>query len=244
VVDQQVVASVGAVFTIKERVSRADAAVVEGILQQIGLGPNGKAWDCRACGFATCQRFAEAAAVGRASLRQCTPYQERRAEEAQRAAAVDSLTGLSTYRVLRDRLAFEIERSKRSNEGFAVLFMDLDRFKDVNDSYGHEAGNEILKAVAEEIRNSVRASDVAARYGGDEFVAILTRTDLHGAMRVAEAIRTGIEGVGRRMGYPGGLVTVSIGLADFASGAPEGDLLVAADRALYRAKAAGRNAVA
>jgi diguanylate cyclase (GGDEF)-like protein len=244
VLDSAVVASVGATFAIKERVSRADPEVVQGILNQIGPGPNGKPWDCRACGFATCHRFAEAAAVGRASLRQCTPYQERRAEEAQRAAAVDSLTGLSTYRVLRDRLAFEIERSKRSNEAFAVLFMDLDRFKIVNDSYGHEVGNEILKAVADEIRHAVRASDVAARYGGDEFVVILTRTDLHGAMRVAEALRTGIEGVGRRMGYPGGLITVSIGLADFAAGAPDGDLLVAADRALYRAKAAGRNAVA
>jgi diguanylate cyclase (GGDEF)-like protein len=177
-------------------------------------------------------------------MRQCTPYQERRADEAQKAAAVDSLTGLSTYRVLRDRLVFEIERSKRSNEGFAVLFMDLDRFKLVNDQYGHEAGNEILKSVADEIHNAVRASDVAARYGGDEFVVILTRTDLQGGMRVAEALRAGIEGIGRRLGYPAGLITVSIGLSEFDTHQPEGDLLVAADRALYRAKAAGRNAVA
>jgi diguanylate cyclase (GGDEF)-like protein len=147
--------------------------------------------------------------------------------------------------VLRDRLAFEMERGKRSSEGFAVLFLDLDRFKDVNDQYGHEAGNEILRAVADEIRNAVRASDVAARYGGDEFVVILTRTDLEGGARVAEALRAGIEGVGLRMGYPPALVTVSIGLAEFDPSSPsEGDLLVAADRALYRAKAAGRNAVA
>ena len=137
-------------------------------------------------------------------MRQCTPYQERRADEAQRAAAVDTMTGLSTYRVLRDRLAFEVERGKRSAEGFAVLFLDLDRFKEVNDQYGHEAGNEILRAVAGEIRNAVRASDVAARYGGDEFVVILTRTDLQGGARVAEALRAGIEGVGRRLGYPAG----------------------------------------
>jgi diguanylate cyclase (GGDEF)-like protein len=245
VVDSAVVASAGAAFSIKARPVRPDPEAVQGIIAQIGLGPNGRPWDCQACGFATCQRFAEAAVMGRATLRQCTPYQERRAEEAQRAAAVDSLTGLSTYRILRDRLAFEIERSKRSSEGFAVLFMDLDRFKDVNDTYGHEVGNEILKAVAEEIRHAVRASDVAARYGGDEFVVILTRTDLQGAMRVAEALRAGIEGIGRRMGYPAGLITISIGLADFHSSQPDGgDLLVAADRALYRAKAAGRNAVA
>ncbi len=122
--------------------------------------------------------------------------------------------------------------------------MDLDRFKQVNDQFGHEAGNEILKSVAEEIHNAVRASDVAARYGGDEFVVILTRTDLQGGMRVGEALRAGIEGIGRRLGYPAGLITVSIGLAEFNSHEPEGDLLVAADRALYRAKAAGRNAVA
>jgi len=244
VVDVSLVASIGATFVIRERKLRAEPGAVDAILKQIGTGPNGRPWDCRACGFETCHRFAEAAALGKASLRQCAPYQERRAEEAQRAAAVDSLTGLSTYRVLRDRLAFEIERSKRSNEGFAVLFMDLDRFKTVNDTYGHETGNEILKSVAEEIRHAVRASDVAARYGGDEFVVILTRTDLQGAMRVAEALRAGIEGIGQRMGYPAGLITVSIGLSDFNEGQPEGDLLVAADRALYRAKAAGRNAVA
>jgi diguanylate cyclase (GGDEF)-like protein len=146
--------------------------------------------------------------------------------------------------VLRERLAFEIERSKRSAEGFAVLFLDLDRFKQVNDQFGHEAGNDILKAVAEEIKNAVRASDVASRYGGDEFVVILTRTDLDGAARVAEALRAGIEGIGRRLGYPAGLITVSIGVSEFDLNEPEGDLLVSADRALYRAKAAGRNAVA
>ena len=244
VVDTAVVASVGATFAIKERPVGPDPQAVAAVLQQIGLGPNGRPWDCKACGFNTCQRFAEAEVLGRASMRQCTPFQERRAEEAQRAAAADSLTGLSTYRVLRDRLAFEIERSKRSGEGFALLFLDLDRFKQVNDQFGHEAGNDILKAVAEEIREAVRASDVAARYGGDEFVVILTRTDLDGGARVAEALRAGIEGIGRRLGYPAGLITVSVGLSKFDPTDPEGDLLVSADRALYRAKAAGRNAVA
>ncbi|HEY8195875.1 MAG TPA: diguanylate cyclase [Gemmatimonadales bacterium] len=244
VVDTAVVAGVGATFAIKDRPIRADPVAVSAILDQIGKGPNGRPWDCKACGFDTCQRFAEAAALGRASMRQCAPYQERRAEEAHRAAAADELTGLSTYRVLRERLAFEIERSKRSSERFAVLFLDLDRFKQVNDQFGHEAGNDILQAVAGEIRNAVRASDVAARYGGDEFVVILTRTDLDGAARVAEALRAGIEGIGRRLGYPAGLITVSVGVAEFDLNEPEGDLLVSADRALYRAKAAGRNAVA
>jgi diguanylate cyclase (GGDEF)-like protein len=245
VVDTTVVASVGAAFDIKPRSLELDNQAVAAVLEQIGLGPNGKPWDCGACGFLTCRRFAEAATLGRATLKQCLPYQERRAEVAQQEAAVDHLTGLSTYRVLRDRLAFEVERSKRSAEAFAVLFLDLDRFKLVNDQYGHEAGNEVLRAVAGEIRQAVRASDIAARYGGDEFVVILTRTDLEGGSRVAEALRAGIEGVGRRLGYPPGLVTVSVGLAEFDPREPlEGDLLVSADRALYRAKTAGRNVVA
>ena len=244
IVDSAVVASVGATFAIKDRAARPEPAAVMAILAEIGLGPNGRPWDCRACGYDTCARFADSAALGRASLRQCLPYQERRAEEAHRAAAADELTGLSTYRVLRDRLAFEIERSKRSNESFAVLFLDLDRFKEVNDRYGHEAGNDILRAVAEEIKHVVRASDVAARYGGDEFVVILTRTELDGAARVGEALRSGIEGIGNRLGYPAGLITVSIGVAEFDHNEPGGDLLVSADRALYRAKAAGRNVVA
>jgi diguanylate cyclase (GGDEF)-like protein len=245
VIDRTVVASVGAVFDIQPRRMEPDTETVEAILKTIGLGPNGRPWDCGACGFATCREFAEVAAAGRATLRQCLPYQEKRAEEAQQAAAVDLLTGLSTYRVLRDRLSFEVERSRRNGETFAVLFLDLDRFKQVNDTYGHEAGNEILRAVSAEVRNAVRASDVAARYGGDEFVVILTRTDLAGATRVAEALRAGIEGVGRRLGYEAGLVTVSCGIAEFDPQQPsEGDLLVTADRALYRAKAAGRNVVA
>ncbi|MGI9040448.1 MAG: diguanylate cyclase [Gemmatimonadales bacterium] len=245
VVDSAVVASIGATFTIKPRRVEPAAEAVTLVLQQIGLGPNGRPWDCGACGYPTCRRFAESAVLGRATMRQCTPYQERRADEAQRSAAVDTMTGLSTYRVLRDRLAFECERSKRSNEGFALLFLDLDRFKEVNDQFGHESGNDVLRAVAGEIRSAVRASDVAARYGGDEFVVILTRTDLLGGTRVAEALRAGIEGVGRRLGYPAGAITVSVGVSEFDPRLPaEGDPLVSADRALYRAKAAGRNVVA
>ena len=245
VVDRRVPVMVGASFQLRARMPVPESEAVEATLRVIGLGPNGRPWDCGGCGFATCRRFAEVAALGRASLRQCVIHQEHRAEEAQQVAAVDTLTGLATYRVLRDRLAFEVERCKRSNEGFAVLFLDLDRFKQVNDEYGHEAGNEVLRGVSAEIRRAVRASDVAARYGGDEFVVILTRTDLQGAGRVAEALRAGIEGVGRRLGYAAGLITVSIGIAEFDPAEPsDGDLLVSADRALYRAKASGRNAVA
>jgi diguanylate cyclase (GGDEF)-like protein len=245
VVDTSVMASYGATFEIEPRLVATDPEREREILDLIGLGPNGRPWDCRACGFDSCAAFARAAAVGRASLRQCTPYQTTRMEVAERDSAVDALTGVAAYRVLTDRLQHEVERSKRSLEGFAVLFIDLDFFKQVNDTYGHEAGNDVLRAVAGEIRQAIRASDLVSRYGGDEFVVILTRTDLAGANRVAEAIRAGIEGVGRRLGYPAGLVTASIGVAEYDVRRPhEGDLLVQADRALYQAKAAGRNAVA
>ncbi len=245
VVDGTVVASYGATFLVEPRLIQADPTKVQELLESIGPGPNGRAWDCRACGFETCDAFAHAAAMGRASLRQCPPFQARKVEVAERDSAVDALSGLAAYRVLHDRMQYEIERSKRSLEGFAVLFIDLDYFKQVNDQFGHEAGNDVLRAVATEIRSAIRASDLAARYGGDEFVVILTRTDFAGANRVAEAIRAGIEGVGRRLGYPVGLVTASIGVAEYDVRRPhEGDLLVQADRALYQAKSAGRNAVA
>lgn len=245
VVEPGVVASVGAVFDLKPRRPVPDVASVQQFLKAIGPGPNGRPWDCGACGYATCHEFAEAAALGRGSLKQCAPYQERRAVESEREAATDLLTGLATFRVLRDRLTQEVERSKRSGERFTVLFLDLDRLKEINDRYGHEAGNEVLRAVAAEVRMAVRASDLAARYGGDELVVILNRTDRVGAERVAEAIRQGVEGVGRRLGYPTTAVTVSVGIAEFDPAHPAGgDLLVNADRALYKAKAAGRNTVA
>lgn len=245
VVDAAVLASVGATFDIRPRRRAVNEELVATILAAIGTGPNGRAWDCRACGFQTCRRFAEAASEGRATLRQCAPYQVRRADEAQRVAAVDSLTGLATYRVLRARLAAEVERSKRSGETFALVFLDLDRFKSLNDRWGHEVGNRVLERVGRELEHGVRASDLAARYGGDEFVVLLPRTDLAGAQRVAETLRRRVEEVGPAMGLEAGSVTASLGVATHdPAGAAAGDLIEQADRALYLAKSAGRNVVA
>jgi diguanylate cyclase (GGDEF)-like protein len=123
-----------------------------------------------------------------------------------------------------------------------VLFVDLDNFKQVNDTFGHEAGNEVLRGTARECASLIRTTDLAARYGGDEFVLVLVRTGLPGAMAVAQKVRAQVEAMGRRTGYPGGLVTVSIGVAEARLG-PE-DVLITADRALYRAKQLGRNQVA
>jgi diguanylate cyclase len=126
-----------------------------------------------------------------------------------------------------------------------VLFLDLDRLKEMNDRYGHEQGNVVLRMVADEIRRTVRNTDLAARYGGDEFVVLLTRTDRAGALRVADAVRERVELAGMRLGYLDGQISVSIGVAEYDPASPgEGPLLEQADRALYLAKAAGRNTIA
>lgn len=234
----------GAVFPLARREPEPPAVEVEAVLTLIGRAPNGRAWDCGACGYATCRRFAVAAVHGRTSLKSCPPYLEREARQARTQAAEDGLTGLATIRVLRERLVGEVARSRRSGEGFAVLFVDMDNFKQVNDQYGHEAGNAVLRRAARELLGIVRSTDFAARYGGDEFVVLLVRTGLDGARRVAEEVREKVAQAGRALGYPPELVTVSIGVAAYApwEGSEE-DVLVAADRALYRAKATGRNRV-
>jgi len=233
-------------FPISQNGHRPQTEAVEAVLKEIGLAPNGKPWDCGACGYATCRAFANAAALGRTTLRSCPPYLDKQARAAQLQAAVDGLTGLATYRVLRDRLASEVARSDRTGDPFAVLFVDLDNFKKVNDEFGHEAGNEVLRGAARECGAHIRTTDLAARYGGDEFVLVLVRTRVEGALGVADKVRATVEGMGRTLGYAEGLVTASVGVAEFVPGrGPETeDVLVAADRALYRAKASGRNQVA
>lgn len=236
---------VSTAFAFGARQEEAEPKAVTAVLEAIGLGPNGKPWDCGACGYLTCNRFAQAAAMGRAGLKQCVPWLARRAEDASRDASTDALTGLASYRSLQQRLSHETERSKRSGESFAVLFLDLDRLKELNDRYGHERGNLVLRSVADELRRTIRTTDLAARYGGDEFVVLLTRTDRAGALRVADAVRERVEQAGTLLGFLAGQITVSIGVAEYDPAVPtEGPLLEQADRALYLAKSAGRNTIA
>ena len=236
--------SVGAVFAVHGNGHEPAAEAVDDILEEIGLAPNGRAWDCGACGYATCRQFALAAAQGRTTLKSCPPYLDRQASVAQQAAAVDALTGLASFRVLRDRLATEVARARRTGERFAVIFIDLDNFKQVNDKFGHEAGNEVLKSAARECGAHIRSTDLAGRYGGDEFVIVLVGTGRDGARGVGEKVRGAVQAIGVRLGYPEGLVTASIGVAEYRPDKEDEDVLVAADRALYRAKAGGRNQVA
>jgi len=235
---------VGAAFKIEADGKQPAQELVDEIIEQIGLAPNGRTWDSGSCGYKTCQEFAVAAAQGRTTLKSCPRYLERQASVAQQQAAVDALTGLASFRVLRDRLANEVARCHRSGDHFAVLFLDLDNFKQVNDLFGHEAGNAVLRETARRCNAHIRLTDVAGRYGGDEFVVVLVGTGEEGALGVAEKVRAAVEEAGVGMGYPAGLVTASIGVAQYLPEKKDEDVLVAADRALYRAKAAGRNRVA
>ncbi|MGH7521843.1 MAG: diguanylate cyclase [Gemmatimonadales bacterium] len=235
---------VGSAFEVEMNGVGPSVDAVEEILEQIGLAPNGRAWDSGSCGYATCQEFAVAAARGRTTLKSCPRYLERQAQVAQQQAAVDALTGLASFRVLRDRLANEVARCHRSGDRFAVLFLDLDNFKQVNDRFGHEAGNAVLRETARQCGAHIRLTDLAGRYGGDEFVVVLVGTGQEGAVGVAEKMRAAVQDVGKGMGYPDGVVTASIGVAEYRPDRKDEDVLVAADRALYKAKAAGRNRVA
>ena len=235
---------VGAAFAIHANGKQPAQEVVDDIIDQIGLAPNGRTWDSGACGYATCRDFAVAAALGRTTLKSCPRYLERQASLAQQQAATDALTGLASFRVLRDRLANEVARCHRTGDHFAVLFLDLDNFKQVNDRFGHEAGNAVLRETARQCGKHIRSTDLAGRYGGDEFVVVLVGTGEEGARGVGEKVRAAVQEVGVGLGYPDGLVTASIGVAEYRPDRKDEDVLVAADRALYRAKAAGRNQVA
>jgi len=244
VLDEAVTIDVSTAFGVRQNGHHASEREIDETITHIGRAPSGKPWDCGACGYATCRKFAEALLKGRTTFRACPPYQERRAVEAQERTVVDELTGLATFRVLKDRIPQELARSGRNREPFAVMFVDLDRFKRINDVFGHEAGNRVLSAVGRELKKSVRTTDMAARYGGDEFVILLVRTGVAGAKRVGEAVRGAIETMGVSLGFGPGMVTASIGVAAYDPRRPgRDDVLEAADQALYGAKALGGNSV-
>ena len=163
--------------------------------------------------------------------------------EAQRLSITDALTGVWNFRYLSMSLAREIERANRFNRPLAVLMLDLDRFKEVNDTYGHARGDAVLRELAARIAEQVREVDTLARYGGEEFVLVLPETTLDGATMLAERICAAV----RRdpFGDPDEQplrVTVSIGVAAFPHhGASPATLMHAADEALYAAKRAGRD---
>jgi len=156
----------------------------------------------------------------------------------------DALTGLLTKESLYLALESEIERCREYGLPLAVLMLDLDRFKNVNDTLGHPMGSHVLSEVGQLIRDNVRDIDVSARYGGEEFVSYLAETDKSGAQRVAERIRQAIQGHTFTLDGIATRITISIGIALLPQhGCDLKALVSAADRALYAAKGAGRNLV-
>ncbi|NIQ57534.1 MAG: diguanylate cyclase, partial [Gemmatimonadetes bacterium] len=134
----------------------------------------------------------------------------------------------------------ELERASRYERPLSVLMMDIDRFKEFNDTFGHQAGDDVLAGMGEVLRDATRESDVPARYGGEEFIVILPDCDLQGAMDAAERIRARLSDEV----FEGGAVTVSIGAAAHPGhGDSAMELIAAADVALYAAKEAGRDRV-
>jgi len=168
-----------------------------------------------------------------------------------RSGFTDVLTGWNNRRYLSVRLGEELARARRDGTRLVCLMLDIDHFKRVNDTWGHAAGDAVLRELAHRVESEVRASDVAARYGGEEFVILLPATDIEAAAKLAERVRTAIAASPIRL--PNGeevKITASIGIAEACPGQGDkdlktlGDSLIArADVALYAAKSAGRDQV-
>lgn len=164
--------------------------------------------------------------------------------ELERLSVTDRLTDLYNHGYFQQRLEEELKRSDRFGHPLSLIMLDIDDFKEFNDTHGHPRGDAILKAVASVISSNLRDMDIAARYGGEEFVLVLPETDCAGATAVAERIRAGIEEISIDVRGTSSGRTVSIGVASFPVHA-EGPqrLLEVADQAMYRAKRAGKNRV-
>ncbi len=165
-------------------------------------------------------------------------------QDIEKIAITDGLTELYTRRYFEERFQEEIKRSLRRNIKMALLMIDVDYFKKINDTYSHLTGDQVLHSIAEIIKENIRGIDVAGRYGGEEFSVVLPDTDQEGAYYAAERIRRAVEDAIIRA-YDSELrVTVSIGLATFPKdGRNMEDLIDHADTALYQAKNKGRNRV-
>ncbi len=152
-------------------------------------------------------------------------------------ADTDSLTGFYNRRKIEEILAKEIERSRRYGNPLSVLFIDVDNFKELNDTYGHKSGDEVLRRIAEIIKSELRRTDYVGRFGGEEFMVILPETDSQSAFRVAERIRKRVE----REDFKTGKVTVSVGVTELKEGDDLNTLFNRVDRAMYLAKERGKN---
>ncbi|GEM_PF-374927 len=154
-------------------------------------------------------------------------------------ADVDSLTGLYNRRKIEEILRQEIERAKRYGSPLSILLIDVDNFKQINDTYGHQKGDEVLRKMASLIRAEIRATDAVGRFGGEEFLIVLPQTDHQSALRVAERLRRRMAGTD----FGVDRLTVSIGVTSLKGNEDMKTLFARVDRAMYLAKEKGRNRV-
>jgi diguanylate cyclase (GGDEF)-like protein len=165
-------------------------------------------------------------------------------EQVQQLAITDELTGLSNRRGLFQLGQREVERALRFKRPLTAIMLDIDHFKDVNDSYGHPAGDRVLRALTECCRENIRTIDVVGRYGGEEFVLLLPETDLTDAIQVAERLRVSAASASVSFGREYLRFTISLGVAELTPDIPNlAALIERADQAQYLAKQSGRNRV-
>lgn len=157
------------------------------------------------------------------------------------SALRDELTGLGNKRALHADLHREADRALRHNTPLSAIVIDADHFKDINDTYGHLAGDQILKSLAKILKNGARRSDLCFRFGGEEFLVLLDNTDQAHAKKVAERLRSAIEKQNFYVGAQRIPVTVSLGCSTYQPGEQLESFIAKADKALYKAKEAGRN---
>ena len=168
---------------------------------------------------------------------------EGEAEKAGRLAITDSLTQVLNRRGIKIELLQAIAQSERYHHPLSAALLDIDRFKKVNDTYGHQAGDRVLERVARLLAETLRAPDNLGRYGGEEFLLVLPETDLDATNLIAERIRRTVRETDFRVDEASIKLTVSIGATEFQSGEPLMELFARVDRALYEAKQSGRNLV-
>lgn len=177
-------------------------------------------------------------------LREEEQVLRERERNLQAISITDELTGLFNRRFLNASLLKKTAAARRSGKGLSLLMMDVDHFKNFNDTYGHPEGDKVLVALGRLLLQMLREEDIACRYGGEEFVVILDNADLKIALDTAQRIRTGFENLPFRPGTKNDIsVTVSIGAAEFKPEESPDELLFRADQAMYQAKQTGRNRV-
>jgi two-component system, cell cycle response regulator len=172
-------------------------------------------------------------------------HSKKRYDDIVRLSVVDSLTHVYNRRYFQHRIRDEFERGRRYDRDFCCLIIDVDKFKEVNDTLGHPIGDKVLKSIADILRSNIRAADILCRYGGDEFGLLLPETNFQGAYVTAERMRSKVEKTNLATEEQPVFISLSCGISSLVEGGAMGidELVTQADVALYKAKRAGRNQI-